>query len=130
MSFMTNMICDELSKTCDDGGINQVLLKILSGANGVFPFCQSFPAVRMFLAVPNIRSRPYWYPKFRPAFLRTLHQMMTTHPPNLQLLEDFQGGLDPDSVHFQIMDGVNFAHSLIDQVNELVTKPVPEVLIR
>ena len=127
---MTNMICDELSETCDDGGINQVLLKILSGANGVVPFCQSFPAVRMFLAVPNIRSRPYWYPKFRPAFLRTLHQMMTTHPPNLQLLEDFQGGLDPDSVHFQIMDGVNFAHSLINQVNELVTKPVPEVLIR
>ena len=124
------MICDELSETCDDGGIYQVLLKILSGANGVFPFCQSFPAVRMFLAVPNIRSRPYWYPKFRPALLRTLHQMMTTHPPNLQLLEDFQGGLDPDGVHFQIMDGMNFAHSLIDQVNELVTKPVPKVLIR
>ena len=42
--------------------------------------------------------------------------MMTARPPNLQLLEDFQGGLDSDGVHFQIMDGVNFAHSLVDQV--------------
>ena len=56
--------------------------------------------------------------------------MMTARPPNLQLLEDFQGGLDSDGVHFQIMDGVNFAHSLVDQVVALVTKPVPEVSIR
>ena len=130
MSFLTNMLCDELNETCDDGAINQALLKILSGDNGIFPFCQSFPAVRLFLALPNVRNRPYWYPKFRPAILRVLHQMMSSRPPNLQLLEDFQGGLDPDGVHFQIMDGVNFAHSLIDQVNELVTKPVPEILIR
>ena len=56
--------------------------------------------------------------------------MMTARPPNLQLLEDFQGGLDSDGVHFQIMDGVNFAHSLVDQVVALVTKPVLEISIR
>ena len=130
MSFLTNMLCDELNEASSDGGLNQALFKILSSQNGVFPFCQSFPNVRMFLALPNVRNRPYWYPKFRPSILRTLHQMMTARPPNLQLLEDFQGGLDSDGVHFQIMDGVNFAHSLVDQVVALVTKPVPEISIR
>ena len=130
MSFLTNMFCDELSEKCDDGALSQALLKILSGSRGVFPFCQTFPQIRMFLALPNVRNRPYWYPRFRPTILRAMHQMMTSRPPNLQLLEDFQGELDPDGIHFQIMEGVNYAHSLIDQSSLLVTRPVPEMLIR
>ena len=56
--------------------------------------------------------------------------MMTSQPQNLQLLEDFQGDLDADGLHFKIMDGVNFAHYLVDQASILITKPVPEVILR
>ena len=107
MSFLTNIYCDELIKTCEEGDLNQVNLKI-----------------------PNIRYRPHWYPKFRPNILRSLHQVMTSQPPNLQLLEDFQGDLDADGLHFKIMDGVNFAHYLVDQACILLSKPVPAVVLR
>ena len=130
MSFLTNVYCDELLETCEEGDLNQVNLKIFSGVQGIFPFCQSFPGVRMFLALPNVRNRPHWYPKFRPNILRSLHQVMTSQPQNLQLLEDFQGELDADGVHFKIMDGVNFAHYLVDQASILISKPVPQVVLR
>ena len=130
MSLLTNIYCDELGDGCDDGTLNQANLKIFSGPQGIFPFCASFPTVRMFLALPNVRERPYWYPKFRPNILRALHQVMISRPPNLQLLEDFQGALDPDGVHFQIMEGVNFAHFLVDQACVLMSQPVPEVTLR
>ena len=130
MSLLTNIYCDELGDGCDDGTLNQANLKIFSGPQGIFPFCASFPTVRMFLALPNVREQPYWYPKFRPNILRALHQVMISRPPNLQLLEDFQGALDPDGVHFQIMEGVNFAHFLVDQACVLMSQPVPEVTLR
>ena len=40
---------------------------------------------------------------------------MSTGPPNLLLLDDFCGELDPDCVHFTILAGVNFVHFVVDQ---------------
>ena len=74
ISFLTNILVDLLSEDCSDGDIQQVLSEVLSGGNGVFDFCITFPAIQIFLALPNVRLRPLWYSQHRSSILHSLHQ--------------------------------------------------------
>ena len=129
LSFLTNMLVDALPEEATDGDVQQALSELLV-TDGVYGFCLTFPDIRVFLAAPNIRLKPMWYSRLRPLIIRSLHQFLESAPLNLQLLEDFQGELDADGVHFKIMDGVNFAHYLVDQASILISKPVPQVVLR
>lgn len=132
MSFLTNCLIDGLGEDCLGGeaALTQTLMKIFVNPGGVFQFCQSYPMLRCFISPPNLRSRPFWYPRFRPVILRVLQQVLLSRPVNLQLLEDFQGDLDPDGVHFSIMAGVNFVQDLHDQAVQLILAPPPDPVIR
>ena len=55
---------------------------------------------------------------------------MLSRPPNLQLLEDHPGELDPDGIHFNIMSGVNFVQDLHDQAVQLALQQTPDVTVR
>ena len=130
ISFLTNCICDDLDEDSAEGSIDQSLTKILTDTNGVFNLCQSFPQVRFFLSPPNLRTKPTWYPRLRPLVLRVLHQFMLSCPPNLMMLDDFCGDLDPDCVHFTLLAGINFVQSMVDQVESLLAKPPSNPVIR
>ena len=130
MSMLTNFICDELDEESGEGGLEEFFNKVLSGNDGLYAFCCSFPQVRFFLAQPNLRLKPSWYSAARPSILRTLHSCLRGKPPNLQLLDDYNGDLDNDRVHFSILAGTNYVHSLVDQVSELLLKPSPDLTIR
>ena len=131
MSFLTNCLIDGIGEECSgEGIIVQTLLSIFSGPGGIFAFCQSYPTLRCFISPPNVRNRPYWYPRFRPIILRVLQQVMLGRPINLQLLEDYPGELDPDGVHFSIMSGVNFVHDLHDQAVQLANQAPPDTQVR
>ena len=130
MSLLTNIICDELDEDSGDGGLEELFLKVLSGADGLYAFCSSFPQVQFFLAQPNLRLNPSWYSAARPRILRTLHSCLREKPQNLQLLDDFCGELDNDRVHFSILAGTNYVHALVDQVSELLLQPSPDPTIR
>ena len=132
MSFLTNILIDGIGENCTggEGALNQTLTKIFMDPGGVFSFCQSYPTLRCFISPPNIRNRPYWYPRFRPIILRALHHILLSRPINLQLLEDHQGELDPDGIHFNIMSGINFVQDLHDQAVQLVLQPPPDTSIR
>ena len=124
-SFLTNLIVDALTESCEDGDIQQVLSDLLSGEGGIYQFCASFPNVRMFLAFPNIRLKPSWYCRNRSAIVRTLHQFMEKSPLNLQLLEDFSGELCSDQIHFSVLSGMGYVKHLVDRSLELMTQPAP-----
>ena len=131
MSFLTNCLVDGIGEECTgEGIIVQTLLSIFSGPGGIFAFCQSYPTLRCFISPPNVRNRPYWYPRFRPVILRVLQQVMLGRPINLQLLEDYAGELDPDGVHFSIMSGINFVHDLHDQAVQLIQQAPPDTQVR
>ena len=132
MSFLTNCLIDGLGEDCLGGeaALTQTLMKIFVNPGVFFQFCQSYPMLRCFISPPNLRSRPFWYPRFRPVILRVLQQVLLSRPVNLQLLEDFQGDLDPDGVHFSIMAGVNFVQDLHDQAVQLILAPPPDPVIR
>ena len=53
MSMLTNFICDELDEDSGKGGLEEFLNRVLSGTDGLYAFCSSFPQVRFFLAQPN-----------------------------------------------------------------------------
>ena len=89
----------------------------------MFAFCQTFPGVRVFLAPPNVRNKPAWFPRFRPVVLRQLQEVMSGRPPNIQILEDFAGDLDPDGLHYSIMAGVLYVQGLHDQAIHLSLTP-------
>jgi len=126
---LTNIVVDCLDENANEGSLNQLFIELFTQTGGLFNFCQSFPHVRMFLAPPNIRLRPNWYPKFRPTVIRVLHQFMLSRPQNLQLLQDFSGDLDKEGIHFSILCGINFVKSLADQTLELmkIDPPVPSI---
>lgn len=128
--MLTNFICDELNEDSSEGSIEEFFLKVLSGEDGLYAFCCSFPQVRFFLAQPNIRMRPIWYSTARPNILRILHSHLRDKPRNLQLLDDFSGDLDNDRVHFSILAGTNYVHALVDQVSELLLLPLPDPTLR
>ena len=130
MSILTNFICDELDEESGEGGLEEFLNKILSGSDGLYAFCCSFPQVRFFLAQPNLRLKPSWYSAARPGILRALHSCLRQKAPNLQLLDDFNGDLDKDRVHFSILAGTIYVHTLVDQVSELLLKPSPDPTAR
>ena len=100
------------------------------GSEGLFAFSASFPQVRFFLAPPNIRLSPSWYVKARPSILRILHDFLREKPQNFQLLDDFNGDLEHDRVHFTILAGINYVHAMIDQVSELLQQPPPDPTVR
>ena len=130
MSILTNFICDELDEESGEGGLEEFLNKILSGTDGLYAFCCSFPQVRFFLAQPNMRLKPYWYSAARPGILRALHSWLRQKPPNLQLLDDYNGDLDNDRVHFSILAGTIYVKTLADQVSELLLTPSPDPTVR
>ena len=130
MSMLTNFICDELDEDSGKGGLEEFLIKVLSGTDGLYAFCNSFPQVRFFLAQPNLRMKPSWYSAARPGILRALHTFLRQKPPNLQLLDDYNGDLDNDRIHFSILAGTHYVHSLVDQISELLLKPSPDPTIR
>ena len=130
MSMLTNFICDELDEESGAGGLEEFLNKILSGPDGLYAFCCSFPQVRFFLAQPNMRLKPYWYSAARPGILRALHSWLRQKPPNLQLLDDYNGDLDNDRVHFSILAGTIYVKTLVDQVSELLLTPSPDPTVR
>lgn len=132
MSFLTNMLIDGIGENCSggEGALNTTLMQIFTTSGGVFSFCSTYPNLRFFLSPPNIRNRPYWYPRFRPIILRALQHIMLSRPPNLQLLEDHPGELDPDGIHFNIMSGVNFVQDLHDQAVQLALQQPPDVTVR
>ena len=129
-SVLTNFICDELNEDSGEGGLHQLLTKVLSGEGGLFAYCCSFPQVRFFITPPNLRLKPDWYSKARPNILRALHDFLSEKPPNLQLLDDFNGELDPDRVHFTILAGINFVHAMVDQVAVLILQPAPDPCLK
>ena len=129
-SVLTNFICDELSEDSGAGGLRQFFEKVLAGDGGLFAYCCTFPQVRFFLTPPNLRLSPTWYSKARPSILRSLHDFLVEKPPNLQLLDDFTGELDPDQVHFTILAGINFVQAIADQVVTLVLQPPPDPTLR
>ena len=129
MSFLTNCLIDGIGEECSggEGALNQTLMNLFNGQGGVFSFCLTYPNLRCFISPPNIRNRPHWYPKFRPIILRQLQHILLSRPPNLQLLQDHPGELDPDGVHFNIMYGVNFVQDLHDQSVQLSLLAPPDV---
>lgn len=129
-SVLTNFICDELNEDSGDGGLRQFFEKVLASDGGLFAFCSSFPQVRFFLTPPNIRLAPFWYSKARPKIIRALHGFLLEKPQNLQLLDDFSGDLDPDKVHFTILAGINYVHSIADQVSSLILQPPSDPTLR
>ena len=132
MAFLTNMIADGIGEDCSggEGALTQTLLTIFTHTGGIFGFCQSFPALRFFISPPSIRHKPIWYPKFRPIILNSLQQDLQTRPPNLQLLEDHPGVLDPDGVHFNILSGIDYVQDLHDQAVQLSLVPPPDPKLR
>ena len=66
LSVLTNFLCDDLDEDSNEGSIDQCLIKYLTAADGIFPFCTSFPQVRFFLCQPNLRTKPTWFPRLRP----------------------------------------------------------------
>ena len=52
---------------------------------------------------------------------------METAPINLQLLEDFNGDLDKDQIHFSVLSGIYYVKHLVDRSLELMSRPPPEV---
>ena len=126
LSFLTNLLIDALHEDCADGDIQHALSDLLTGEGGVFQFCASFPEVRMFLAFPNVRLRPSWYARQRTGILQTLHQFLEKSPLNLQLLEDFNGDLGPDQVHFSVLSGMSYVKHLVDRSLELLLHPPPD----
>ena len=129
-SVLTNFICDELSEDSGAGGLRQCLEKVLAGDSGLFAYCRSFPQVRFFLTPPNLRLTPFWYSKARPAILRSMHDFLVEKPQKLQLLDDFNGDLDPDRVHFTILAGINYVQSIADQVSSLILQPPSDPSLR
>ena len=130
LSILTNFLCDDLDEDSNEGSIDQCLIKYLTAADGIFPFCTSFPQVRFFLCQPNLRTKPTWFPRLRPLILRLLHHYLGGSPPNLLMLDDFCGELDPDCVHFTILAGVNYVHFVVDQSAELLAKPPTDNVTR
>ena len=130
MSYLTNLLVDDLDEDANEGNLNQFFLELFTHAEGLFVFCQSFPMVRIFLAPPNVRNRPAWYSRLRPTVIRVLHQFMQSRPPNLQLLDDFSGDLEKDGVHYSILSGINFVKSLVDQAMTLVKTAPPDTSSR
>ena len=130
LSVLTNFLCDELDEDSNEGSIDQCLVKCLTSSDGIFTFCTGFPQVRFFLSPPNLRTKPTWFPRLRPLILRLLHHYLSNSPPNLLLLDDFCGDLDPDCVHFTILAGVNFVHFMVDQAAELLAKPPTDAVAR
>ena len=132
MSILTNFIIDGVGEECvgGEGALSQVLMTVFASSEGLFNFAQSYPTIRMFIAPPGVRNRPSWYPRFRPVVLRLLQQHLLNRPPNLELLQDFQGDLDPDGVHFSILSGVSFVQDLHDQACQLMLQPPSDPQIR
>ena len=132
MSFLTNILIDGIGENCSggEGALNQTLMKIFMEPGGVFSFCQSYPTLHCFISPPNIRNRPFWYPRFRPIIFRALQHILLSRRINLQILEDHPGELDPDGIHFNIMSRVNFVQDLHDQAVQLVLTPPPDLSIR
>ena len=126
LTFMTNLLIDGLTEEANDGSITQLFLQLFTQNGGIFSFCQSFATVRVFIAPPNIRTRPSWFPRLRPSIIRLFHQFLRERPANLQILSDYSGELDPDGIHFNIWAGVNFVKGLADQVTELMQTAPPD----
>ena len=59
-----------------------------------------------------------------------IQQILKDRPPNLQLLEDHAGVLDPDGIHFNIMSGINYVQDLHDQAVQLSLMPPPDPKLR
>ena len=130
MSILTNFLVDDLEEESSEGGINQSFDNSLTGSHGIYAFCRSFHQVRFFLCPPNVRMKPSWYPKLRPCILRVLHHYLADRPGNLVLLDDYNGDLEPDAVHFTLMSGINFVQSMVDQASELIAKPPTDFVVR
>ena len=130
LSILTNFLCDDLDEDSNEGSIDQSLIRYLTAVDGIFPFCVSFPQVRFFLCPPNLRTKPTWFPRLRPLILQLLHHYLCDSPPNLLLLDDFCGELDPDCIHFTIFAGVNYVHFMVDQAAELLAKPPNDSVLR
>lgn len=130
MSFLTNLIVDQLCETSKEGDVQQLLSEILVIDGGVFTFCNTFPGVRMFIAPPNVRMMPTWYPRTRPIVLRVFHQFLQTGPINLQGIEDFSGDFEPDQIHYTALSGIYFVQHLADRVCALLEQPRPTKPVR
>ena len=130
MSVLTNFLTDDLNEGSTEGGIIESFNKTLTGTDGIYPFCLSFPQVRFFICPPNLRLKPSWYPRLRPSILRVLHQFLGEKPPNLTLLDDFIGDLEPDLIHFTHFSGVNYVQSIVDQSCSLIQKPPADPIMR
>ena len=105
-------------------------MQLFINGGGIFDFCRSYPSVRFFIAPPNIRNKPSWYPRFRPTVLRVFQQVLSGRPQNLQSLEDYPGTLDNDGIHFNIMSGILYVQDMFDQSVQLMLQPSPDVSIR
>ena len=130
MSFLTNILVDHLSEDSTDGDLQQLLSELFVNDGGIFSFCVTFPAIRVFLSPPNIRLIPSWYSRMRPSIIRSFHQFLLTGPTNLQAIEDFSGDLEPDQKHFTILYGIYYVQHLADRVSEMLERPIPTKQIR
>ena len=132
MSFLTNCLVDGVGEEGKGGeaALSQTLMQIFGGSSGVFAFAQSYPTVRFFISPPNVRNKPTWFPRFRPVILQAFQQILSNRPPNLQVLKDKSGELDPDGVHFSLMAGILFVQDLHNQAVQLMLTAMPDPKIR
>lgn len=82
------------------------------------------PDVQFFLAPPNIRNVPSWYPPYRKTILHAFQCEVLQGPNNLHLLDDFLGDLEPDGYHFNLISGMSYVKALVDQVTQILAKPI------
>ena len=125
-SFLTNLLVDGLGEDSDAADLDVLLDQLLLADGGFFPFCDSYPNIRFFLCYTNVRLRPSWFARFRPTIIRSLDTIMKTKPKNLQMIDDFNGHLEKDGIHFSILCGISYVQFIVDQALELIKQPVPE----
>lgn len=125
VSCVTNHICDSLRDDQNDrsAGLNQLLQEFLHGQEGLFNVCALLPEVSFFLAPPNVRNSPAWYPGIRREALRAIEAEVVGGPTNFYLLPDFEGTLERDGIHFNILDGIRYAKHLVDEASRILSRP-------
>ena len=124
-SCFTNLVKDTLGETASEAALSQLMIELFEDGQheGLFKTFSSFKDVEFFIALPNHRTRPTWYPGFRPTVIRHFIEMVRKGPENLRLIDDLPYELDPDQVHFTILGGIAYIKHLIDESTRLFSKP-------
>ena len=50
VSFLTNVLVDSLEEDANEASFNRLFIELFTQADGLFNFCATFPAIRVFIA--------------------------------------------------------------------------------